>query len=446
MQLLMHILPLTILFVHLAVVTCTVNTAVNDIIVRQIQFNRSLRNGIFHSFVNKSFTDCVKACSGIQKCQSISYILEADFCELSHLDTSNDALETLSGSLFISKDNWKYDIPSKCFQCSEKEMCSVDNSGYWYCRVYRCLSPITVQNAKMFGNRFNVGAKRLYTCSNGQKEMSVCQSNGSWSSITINCTSLCDQLVIENANVNITKLNRKRIKATVACHEGYFLQKLDRVYCDVPLQQWDNLDEVGCIKIYVDSWTKVFRLLGGTEQLRLRKMWTENNTDMAVGNFRNNDVLSNWDNKEIKLVKVEVTGFSDEIVARLIFNGTGTDNENWFSAKRLLNSTWSDLSNKSYIPKVSIKGMLLSGGDYMRWTILNNSGMTAATINCTSDLIWLAVLRYRSYPCNAASFNGSEPGEVVIIYSAAQTGTTWDGGYLSLAKDMIVSLLMGNNA
>ena len=112
MQLLMHILPLTILFVQLAVVTCTVNTAENDIIVRQIQFNRSLRNGIFHSFVNKSFTDCVKACSGIQTCQSISYILEADFCELSHLDTSYDALETLSGSLFISKDNWKYDIPS----------------------------------------------------------------------------------------------------------------------------------------------------------------------------------------------------------------------------------------------------------------------------------------------------------------------------------------------
>ena len=45
--------------------------------------------------------------------------------------------------------------------------------------------------------------------------MSVCQPYCSWSSITINCSTQCDQLVIENA-----------------------------IYCDAALQQWKRLDEV----------------------------------------------------------------------------------------------------------------------------------------------------------------------------------------------------------
>ena len=446
MRLLIYKLPLPLLLVSLTVVTCSVNANENDLKTKQIhaQLNRSSRNGTFNSFVNASFTNCLKSCSGIIKCHSISYNLEAHYCELSHLDISSDALETLTASSFTPKYNWKYGIPGKCVQCSENEMCSVDKSGIWSCRVYGCLYPSSVQHAKVFGNRFNVGAKRLYTCRNGQKEISVCQPNGSWSSITINCTIQCNQLVIENANVSIIKLSRNRTKATVACHEGYFLQKLDKVYCDVALQQWDNLDKVGCIKIFVDPWTKVFRLLGGTKKGRLHKMWTEN-TDMDAGNFRNNDVLSNWDIKDIKLVKIEVTGLSDEIVARLIFDGAGTDIENWFSVETLFNSTWSDLSNQSSIQTFSIKGVTLPTVGFLRWAILNNSVVNNTVANCTSDLMWFAAFKHIFYPCDVASVSGSKLDGLVIVYSTAQTGTTWDGGNLSLAKDMTVSVLLGNN-
>ena len=51
-----------------------------------------------------------------------------------------------------------------------------------------------------------------------------------------------------------------------------------------------------------------------------------------------------------EILQVKFSVFKDgEEKQFIIFNGTGTNHENWFDAARILNSSWIDLKYKSFI-------------------------------------------------------------------------------------------------
>ena len=433
---------LSLLSMQLRLVQGTVNSNVQSIHVRKIWFSRSLVNLSFQFYFGMPFIDCVKTCTRIRKCKSVSYTRNLKFCELNYADeaTNSDALVTTVGAVFSPKSDWSYKESEFCASCLDNDMCT--DSGHSSCDVYACPSPNPLKGATVLGNRFYVGSKRLYKCGNGAQEVSVCQADGNWSSVTTTCSKTCEPLVIENASVDITEIAETgAIEANVICDNGYFHRGLNKVYCNAASLEWENVEQVGCIKIYVEPWTIVYRLLGGMKtNVQLYSSW-KNQKQLNSGDFRNGDLMSSWNERSIKQVKVDLTGYSDEPGASLIFDGTGTDYENWFSAERLIDSSWTDLTNGSVIEEFSIKGVNLPGTGYLRWTVLNVSGNSNTAPNCSADLVWLAIARAQQYPCDKSTIQDDIDGRM-IVYSKLKNGATWDGGNLGLAKDMTVSVLL----
>ena len=396
-------------------------------------YSKSLISVSFDTNFGMSWIYCMQKCKEIRNCKSVNYKRRSGLCELNSVDqtTNPEGLQTRGGVTFSPKYEWDFTEPDHCTSCSEGELCSLDQNKQ--CEIIGCPLPPPVAGAKILGNLFTVRTKRLYRCSNGVQQVSVCHEDGSWSPVNIICS--CGEIEIENAIVDITEYDDGGKEAKITCNHGFFHRSVDKIQCTAATLTWTNHEQVGCIAIYDEPWTKVYRILKGLTK-NVDHLWSGNSRP-EIGEFRNDEVIYYWTNKGIKQIKVDIKDTAGNTVASLIFDGQGTDFRYWFSTDKLINSTWDDLTRDSPVSYFKIAGVKVNNASYLRWVILNVEN-DENILNCSEDMVWLAITREGKYPCTKFD----EMHKRVIIYSKGPSGATWEGGQLSQAEELVVSVWM----
>ena len=172
----------------------------------------------------------MQKCKSIRKCKSVNYMRKSGFCELNDADrtTKPEALQARAGSIYSAKSYWDFEEPEHCSSCSDTHFCSSAKDNH--CEIFGCPAPVPVPGAKILGNLFDVGTKRLYRCNNGAQQVSICQEDGTWTRVTLKCT--CEKLEIENANYTITETDSGVTEATISCASGYVPSGTKTIQCN----------------------------------------------------------------------------------------------------------------------------------------------------------------------------------------------------------------------
>lgn len=402
-----------------------------------------LINSRFDTHFGISLDDCTQKCKDIRTCKSINYIRKSGFCELNYAEqtTNPGALQTRAGAIFSAKCDWDFEEPEQCNSCSDREFCLSDKDKS--CQIFGCLPPVPVAGAKILGNLFNVGAKRLYKCSTGLQQASVCQDDRTWSPVTLTCT--CGDLEIGNANYTTTETDSGVTEATISCDYGYVHVGIKTVQCNQSTWEWDKLEQVRCENILVAPWTLVYRTTHGTDMGNLAVYTAWNKKRKHNKYFRNDEIVDNWSNMKIKRVKVDILNFSGKVAATLVFDGTGTDKKNWFSRDKLIYSTWGDLKADLSVTVFSITGLLWKSSNgkayFLRWSILNaeRNPNDVMAVDCSRTTVWLAIMKSINYPCDDVQRTNKT---FLIVFSDSENGTTWTSGKLKEAREFKVSVLL----
>eukprot|EP00058_Branchiostoma_floridae_P021196 XP_002606686.1 hypothetical protein BRAFLDRAFT_72547 [Branchiostoma floridae] len=117
---------------------------------------------------------------------------------------------------------------------------------------------------------------------------------------------------------------------------------------------------------------------------------------LSTGHYISRDV-GMWESLDIKKVKVSLYTFSPNMETRdLIFNGTGSNKDNWFSKDRLISSPWTDLKTEptNYFSIAGYERRDSSESYLFRRFHINRS-----YAGCAADLGWLVVLDGNSNVC-----------------------------------------------
>ena len=408
-------------------------------------YSKRLETFSLHIYLGYSWRKCLEICKSIRNCKSVNFSrFRSGFCQLNSEDhtQNSDALKEGIGYLYSAKSEWDYTEPLECSSCSDSDVCDTSAVDNTQCKIVGCPVPAQVPGEIILGNLFYVGAKRLYTCIDGsEQEIRTCQPDGSWSALSFTClttmptnTASCESPEIENASVNVAHIADGTTVAAVTCNPVFFHRGVNEVQCNTDTLEWDNLDEVGCIEITVDSWTKVYRTIS-TAKSNVIHSWKQDGKQ-DTGEFRNDKILSNWEGSSFDSVKVEMIDSEDDSIKYLLFDRTDTDNLDWFSQENLLNSSWTDLTTGSNdVGFFRITGVSFASTGFLRWAILNAED-DKERVNCTTDLVWFAIAKSENFPCTP----DRELPRRVMVYSKSSTGTTWEGVQLGFAKEVIVSV------
>ena len=406
------------------------------------KFGTQFVGNAFQIYIGMSWIKCTEKCKGIRKCKWVNYYPRmSGLCELfADGDSANPSLEPRESVWCSSKSNWEYDEPTHCETCSDNEMCTSDTEQT--CKIVTCPHHIQTAGAKLFGNRNNIGASRLYVCGNRKQRSVKCLEDGSWSNITIiNC--FCTLPNINHASLNVTE-SENGMEATIICDSGYAHLGVNKAQCDEISKEWTTLERSACVTLHDDSRTflygKIHGTLGG-----LLDSWEGDVTD--TGDYRNSWIISTWNEHNINQVKIEVIDFSDNVAVTLTFDGTGEDVDSWFSQDNLVESSWTDLTTgsvpagvfriggtKAYV--ADARQELVDQKITFRWGILDYDA-ERKKINCSSNKVWLAIMKTKYHPCeDIKETRGTK--EHIIVYSNSDTGTTWNDGQWKLAKMMLI--------
>ncbi|CAH1266454.1 Hypp3378 [Branchiostoma lanceolatum] len=125
-----------------------------------------------------------------------------------------------------------------------------------------------------------------------------------------------------------------------------------------------------------------------------------------IGHYKSRDV-GIWESLNIKKVKLSLYTFSPNMEIRdLVFNGMGSNKDNWFSKSRLISSPWTDLktapTNYFSIPGHSVR--YSSSSRVNRRFYINRS-----YAGCPGDRGWLVVLDGHSNVCLWERRNSGNP-------------------------------------
>ncbi|XP_060599293.1 uncharacterized protein LOC132752903 [Ruditapes philippinarum] len=188
-----------------------------------------------------------------------------------------------------------------------------------------------------------------------------------------------------------------------------------------------------------DGWRMVFR---GTSDNghSVYYAWIDgknSNPDKPVSmkrshglHYRDN-VLDNWSNLDIKLVKFAFYD-SDKEVAYVIFNGEDSDLNNWFDKSRVIDSSWPDLTSTSTFNYFSIKGHILNYLHDRRFYINRSNG------GCANDLGHLAIIN--SAVSKPECLFDSQPSYPAFIYSKYNSVDFIQRRMFGTADFMVVSI------
>ncbi|XP_025104747.1 uncharacterized protein LOC112570486 [Pomacea canaliculata] len=206
---------------------------------------------------------------------------------------------------------------------------------------------------------------------------------------------------------------------------------------DVGLEPLESQDAFGRRLRYVrefgdfirkDDWILVFRAAAGIAQ-PVYDTWTRvgyhddyqlTRATMPCGCTRTSGscdrhyrsrLLDSWPSRAIDKVKMALYENGNE-TAYMIFSGHGTSYMDWFSANRLVESSWTDLKSASH-DFFSIVGLQHSVV-YRRFYISNRN------IHCPDDIGWLNI----KDRANSCSWEASSQIPV-FVYSKAKTMINW---------------------
>ncbi|GFO26605.1 hypothetical protein PoB_005311000 [Plakobranchus ocellatus] len=126
----------------------------------------------------------------------------------------------------------------------------------------------------------------------------------------------------------------------------------------------------------------------------------------CASHYRNKDALDNWHNVDEVLFAVYVKG---QMVKRIIFNGRGSTFTSWFSAGRVIASSWDDLTRLRH-NIFSIKG------DKRTW-VLRRFQINHLYHDCNTDKGWF--LAGDAFP-GACSYD-KNLGPPIFVYSKGKT-------------------------
>ena len=435
---------MNLILISMCIIQFNLSNVSNGMKSERKTYNKRLETFSSHIYLGYSWRKCLEICKSIRNCKSVNFSrFRSGFCQLNTEDHAQNsyALKEGIGYLYSAKSEWDYTEPLECSSCSDSDVCDTSVVGNTQCKTVGCPEPAQVRGTIILGNLFYVGTRRLYKCNDGGKqEVRICQPDGSWSPLLLSCptmsTATCERPEVENANVNVTHKADGTTVAVVTCNPGFFHQGVNEVQCNSDTSEWDNLDEVGCIEITVDSWTKVYRTVSTANSHVIRSWKQDGKQD--TGEFRNDEIVSNWEESSFDLVKVEIIDSEDDSEKYLLFNRTDTDYLDWFSQEKLLNSSWTGLTPGSNDEVFfNIIGLKFNAtGFLLRWAILNAEDDKKERLNCTSDLVWFAIAKSENFPCTL----DRELPTRVMVYSKSSAGTTWEGEQLGFAKEVIVSV------
>ncbi|CAH1266452.1 Hypp3377 [Branchiostoma lanceolatum] len=145
-----------------------------------------------------------------------------------------------------------------------------------------------------------------------------------------------------------------------------------------------------------------------------------NKPEDPIGHYKSRDVEI-WESLNIQKVKLSLFTVAPNMEIRdLVFNGTGSNKNNWFSKIRLISSPWTDLKTEQ-TNFFSIEGdEWIDTSErylYRRFFINRNYG------GCSVDRGWLIVLDGNSNVC--AWERGT--GNPRIMFSKLPTNVNFDG-------------------
>ncbi|XP_056014668.1 uncharacterized protein LOC125677748 isoform X3 [Ostrea edulis] len=125
-------------------------------------------------------------------------------------------------------------------------------------------------------------------------------------------------------------------------------------------------------------------------------------------------LIDQWESLSIKKIRVELGG-QGKLLAFLEFDGNGSNNEDWFSKSRLLNSSWSDLKTSS-TNIFSLKGHDRDSNPVKRHFFVNKR-----YAGCPNDVGWLVVID-KTDVCSWSK-KGTIP---VFLYSNGPQAVNWN--------------------
>ncbi|XP_060593739.1 uncharacterized protein LOC132748194 [Ruditapes philippinarum] len=188
-----------------------------------------------------------------------------------------------------------------------------------------------------------------------------------------------------------------------------------------------------------DGWRMVFRGTSGNGH-SVYHAWIDgknSNTYKPVfmkrshGLHYRDNILDNWSNLGIKLVKFAFYD-TDKEVAYVIFNGVDSNIHNWFDRKRVIDSSWADLTSKSVFNYFSIAGHFLNTLHDRRFYINRNYG------GCPNDRGHLIVIN-SAVPAPICLFD-SQPSYPTFIYSKYNSVDFFQRRMFGIADFMVVSI------
>ncbi|KAL3872545.1 hypothetical protein ACJMK2_035768 [Sinanodonta woodiana] len=175
-------------------------------------------------------------------------------------------------------------------------------------------------------------------------------------------------------------------------------------------------------------WKLVFRLTsgGGTDpyQAYVNGVGTANSDDCMMlyppmcTRYYRHERLDDWKQWNVYQVRFALY-YNRTEVAYVIFNGTGSDKESWFSKERVLESSWTDLMGTSQLIYFSIKGDYNLGRHFFIHEYYGG---------CPADRGWTATVSGKSY-CSF-DIHPSYPG---IVYARNQTKSTYNSTGFGIA-------------
>ncbi|CAL1535286.1 unnamed protein product [Lymnaea stagnalis] len=150
----------------------------------------------------------------------------------------------------------------------------------------------------------------------------------------------------------------------------------------------------------------------------------------CTNHYRNDQVLDNWAN----INEVAFIVYKNNIeVRRVVFDGKGTTNLNWFSRDRIKTSSWTDLKTES-ANYFSIAGLLhkhFSGVN--RWS--RRFFMNHVLSLCTGDSGWFVAIDIET---RAGCPWETYPAFPVFKYSRGDRYTNWSNGDFDVADVIAV--------
>ncbi|XP_053386546.1 uncharacterized protein LOC123539080 isoform X2 [Mercenaria mercenaria] len=193
-----------------------------------------------------------------------------------------------------------------------------------------------------------------------------------------------------------------------------------------------------------EGWQMIFRATSGNKQ-SVYDAWTKgvgtnqdkpNTMERSRGLHYRDPIVSGWANLGIQYVKLALYNQDGE-VAHVIFNGRGSDVNNWFDKKKIMSSSYSDLTSIDAFNIFSIVG------DYRQGSLERRFLINRSYAGCDKDIGHIAVIDTKTIPAKGCTWD-QHPVYPQFLYSLIDAADVWNRMQFGRADFMAVFIKTSN--